>query len=121
MASQVVGVGPRMFKVLAEWTDRIAAGEVPPTPPRPQGVERNVVISMWDWSNPKTYLHDAVSSDKRNPALNANGLIYGSPEEASDQIPVLDPVHFKATTILEPYLDQKMPGHRETPLGPSAY
>ena len=25
------------------------AGEVPPQPPRPQGVERNVVLTQWDW------------------------------------------------------------------------
>src|SRR5687768_14409210 len=40
---------PRTLRMYAEWTDRIAAGEVPPTPPRPQGIERNVVITMWDW------------------------------------------------------------------------
>jgi len=36
-----------------DWTDRVAAGELPPTPPRPQGVERNVVITEWDWADPK--------------------------------------------------------------------
>jgi hypothetical protein len=62
-----------MLKMLAEWTDRIAAGEVPPTPPRPQGVERNVVVTMWDWADPKAFLHDEISTDKRNPRVNANG------------------------------------------------
>ena len=33
----------RALKMFADWTDRIAAGEVPPAPPRPQGLERNVV------------------------------------------------------------------------------
>ncbi len=52
----------------ADWTDRIAAGELPSAKPqRPQGVERNVVISMWEWSTPKAYLHDEISTDKRNP------------------------------------------------------
>ena len=69
-------------------------GELPfAKPERPQGVERNVVISMWDWSTPKAYLHDAISTDKRNPRVNANGLIYGSPEESTDMVPVLDPHH----------------------------
>ena len=36
-------------------------------PPRPQGVERNVVITEWDWADPKAYLHDEISTDKRNP------------------------------------------------------
>src|SRR5262245_9855714 len=31
---------------------------------------RNVVITVWDWSNPKAYLHDATVSDKRNPSVN---------------------------------------------------
>jgi hypothetical protein len=59
-------LGPqRAFAMFADWTDRIAAGEVPPTPPRPQGVERNVVITEWDWADPKAYLHDEVSTDQR--------------------------------------------------------
>ena len=64
----------RAFALFADWTDRIAAGEVPPAPPRPQGVERNVVITEWDWADPKSYLHDVVSTDRRNPTVNANGL-----------------------------------------------
>ena len=59
----------------------------------PQGIERNVVITQWDWADPKAYLHDEISTDKRNPTVNANGLIYGSPEESRDYLPVLDPVH----------------------------
>ena len=70
-------------------TDRIAAGELPfAKPERPQGVERNIVFSMWEWSTPKAYLHDAISTDKRNPRVNSNGLIYGSPEESTDMVPV---------------------------------
>ena len=64
----------RALAMFADWTDRIAAGEVPPAPPRPQGIERNVVITQWDWADPKAYLHDEVSTDRRNPTLNANGL-----------------------------------------------
>jgi len=50
------------------------------------------VISMWEWSTPKAYLHDAISTDKRKPWVNANGPIYGSPEESTDMVPVLNPV-----------------------------
>jgi hypothetical protein len=82
----------RALKMFADWTDRIAAGEVPSAPPRPQGLERNVVITEWDWADPKAYLHDEVSTDRRNPTLNANGLIYGSLELSADYLPVLDPV-----------------------------
>jgi hypothetical protein len=41
---------------LADWPDRIKAGELPSaTPPRPIGVERNIVITVRDWSDPKLY------------------------------------------------------------------
>jgi hypothetical protein len=82
----------RALAMFADWTDRIAAGELPPAPPRPQGIERNVVITQWDWADPKAYLHDEVSTDRRNPTLNANGLIYGALELSADYLPVLDPM-----------------------------
>src|SRR5947207_2760522 len=74
----------RALAMFADWTDRIAKGEVPPAPPRPQGAERNVVITEWDWADPKAYLHDEVSTDRRNPTVNANGLLYGSLELSAD-------------------------------------
>jgi hypothetical protein len=93
------------------WTTRIARGELPfDTPPRPQGLERNVVITQWDWADPKTYLHDEIATDKRNPSVNANGLVYGSPEESSDDLPVLDPVHFALSRVKIPYRDPNTPG-----------
>lgn len=98
--------GEPVLKMFADWTDRIAQGAVPPTPPRPQGLERNVVITQWDWADPKAYLHDVVSTDRRNPTLNANGLLYGSLEVSADYLPVLDPVindtSRVALTVLDP-------------------
>ena len=29
-------------------------------PERPQGIERNVVLTLWDWSRPTAYLHDLI-------------------------------------------------------------
>jgi hypothetical protein len=96
------------------WTDRIAAGELPAaTPPRPSGIERNIVITEWDWASPKTYLHDAVSTDKRNPTANAYGRIYGSPELSTDDIPVLDPIKNVVTTIREPVSDPNTPSAKD--------
>ena len=89
----------RALAMFADWTDRIAAGEVPPAPPRPHGVERNVVITQWDWADPKAYLHDSVSTDRRNPRLNANGPIYGALELSADYVPVLDPVKHTVSRI----------------------
>jgi hypothetical protein len=91
--------GPAAMAVFADWTDRIAAGELPPVPPRPQGIERNVVITEWDWADPKAYLHDEVSTDRNNPTLNANGPIYGALELSADYLPVLDPVRHTASRV----------------------
>ncbi len=123
MALAINRLGPaKGLSLYGDWTDRIAKGELPSSKPeRPKGIERNVVVSIWDWSTSKIYLHDAVSSDKRNPRLNANGLIYGSPEEASDFVPVLDPVKYTATMIKHPYLDPATPSQKEATMGPSVY
>ena len=103
----------------ADWTSRIARGELPAeVPPRPQGSERNVVITQWDWADPRAYLHDEISTDKRNPTVNANGLIYGSPEESRDYLPVLDPVHNSTAQVKVPYRDPDTPGQPK-PLQPS--
>ena len=91
-ALEQVGRAARARRMFADWTDRIAEGELPPAPPRPQGVERNVVITQWDWADPKAYLHDEIATDKRNPTVNANGPIYGALEQSADYLPVLDPV-----------------------------
>jgi len=89
----------RALATFSDWTDRIAAGELPPVPPRPQGLERNVVITQWDWADPKAYLHDEVSTDRRNPTVNANGPLYGSLELSADYLPVLDPVHHTKSQV----------------------
>ena len=89
----------RILSLFAEWTDRIAGGAVPPAPPRPQGIERNVVITLWDWADPKAYLHDLVSTDRRNPRVNPNGKLYGVLEASADYLPVLDPVRHTASRV----------------------
>src|SRR5213594_5046355 len=77
-------------KAYADWTDRIAAGAYPKAPPRPAGLERNLVISMWDWALPTSRRTDVAATDERTPTMNANGLVYGS-IQSSDIIAVLDP------------------------------
>jgi len=122
MMNGLAQLGPeRATQLFGDWTDRIARGELPAeAPPRPQGVERNVVITQWDWADPKAYLHDEISTDKRNPNLNANGLIYGSPEESRDYLPVLDPVHNTISTVKVPYRDPDTPGQPK-PLAASPF
>src|SRR5437762_9480798 len=88
-------------KAYADWTDRIAAGAYPNAPPRPSGLERNLVISMWDWALPTSRPTDVAATDDRAPTMNANGPIYGS-IQSSDIIAVLDPRENKATQIKVP-------------------
>ena len=111
----------RALALFADWTDRIAAGEVPPAPPRPQGLERNVVITLWDWADPKAYLHDSVSTDRRNPTLNANGLLYGALELSADYLPVLDPVRHTVSQVPLTVRDPNTPPTPPAMMQPSPY
>ena len=100
----------RALNLFGDWTDRIAKGELPKASPnRPQGVERNIVVTEWDWNTPTGYLHDEIASDRRDPTVNPHGIIYGSPEESSDFIPWLDPVDNKSGLIKSEYRDPKTP------------
>ncbi len=85
-------------KVLADWTDRIAAGEVPPAPKRPQGVERNVVVTLWDVADDHTFMHDIISTDKNLPTVNAGGPIYGV-SAGHGQLVILNPKTNTASAI----------------------
>jgi hypothetical protein len=69
-------LGPRALEMYADWTDRIAAGELPPVPARPSGNERNVVITMWDVGNETSYMHDEISTSKQDARVNANGPVW---------------------------------------------
>jgi hypothetical protein len=122
-------LGGAPFKYFGDWTDRVAKGELPASkPPRPQGLERNVVITTWEWGDPKKYLHDLISSDRRNPTVNGYGPLFGSPEYATDVLPILDPKTNKVSSFTAPVRDPEMPeslgpGHAamEKPMMPSAY
>jgi hypothetical protein len=94
--------GPAMF---ADWSDRIAGGELPQAPPRPQGVERNVVITLWDFSVPVAFVHDVVASDQRRPTVNAYGKIYGT-EWSQDAIVTVDPVKHTKGLVKIPVKDE---------------
>lgn len=102
------------LEMFADWTKEIEAGKVPPQPPRPQGVERNVIITQWDWADSTAYLHDLVSTDRRDPTVNANGPVYGALELSADYLPVLDP---------ETHETSRVPLHvrdpENTPIAPS--
>ena len=117
------------FATYGDWTDRIAKGELPNAkPPRPQGVERNIVVTLRDWMNEKQYLHDLISSDRRYPDGERvrSALRIARVQLRHDADP--RSVKNMATTFKLPVRDPQMPlslgpGHAAAlePLQPSPY
>jgi hypothetical protein len=98
MSGVFMGMGQQRA-MYADWTDRIAAGEYPKeAPPRPTGIERNIVVSLWDWGGPTDFMHDSASADTRDPHVNSNGPTYGA-VSSGDTIEWLDPVANKVGAI----------------------
>ena len=88
--------------LFADWTDRIAAGEYPKeAPPRPSGVERNLVLTLWDWGTQTNYMHDEAASDLRNPMVNPNGPVFGVMTSGNSLV-WLDPIKNTASEIKIP-------------------
>ena len=94
------------LQMLADWTDRIDAGQVPAAAPRPQGAERNLVITSWDYGTDRAFVHDIIASNKRNQTQNANGRIYG-PDWSEGALVVLDPVEHSTFLIPVPVRNEE--------------
>ncbi|HUI61453.1 MAG TPA: carboxypeptidase-like regulatory domain-containing protein, partial [Steroidobacteraceae bacterium] len=126
--SQMVSIAMGMLqgipiKYLADWTDRIAAGELPATAPaRPDGLERNIVATVRDWAAPNAYMHDLSGTDRNHPTVNGHGPLYGAPELSTDLFPILDPVRNLSTTFKAPVRDVDTPTTHDDPVvAPSPY
>ena len=116
-------LGGAPFKYFGDWTDRIAKGELPyARPPRPQGLERNIVVTWWEWGEPQRYLHDLIASDRRFPTVNPYGPLFGSPELSTDNMPILDPKSHKVSFFRMPVRDADTPeAPGKHPTQPSPY
>jgi hypothetical protein len=95
-----------LAKSLADWGSRIEDGEVPPMPPRPTGIERNIVVTQWQWGEWNGYFHDEISTDKRNPELYPYGKVYGL-DIGQDLLWTLDP---KTNTVASFKVPVRQPG-----------
>ena len=89
----------RGVEMYADWTNRIAAGEIPAeVPQRPRGRERDIVITLWDHSGPIAFVHDVIATDRRNPTINGNGPIFGG-EFSYNALTEVDPLENTAAMI----------------------
>lgn len=97
--------GDALLASLADWGQRIRDGEIPEeAPPRPTGVERNMVVTQWEWGDGFTYAHDEVSTDKRDPTVNGGGPVWGV-DLGNDRLLKLDPATHETTMIDVPTRD----------------
>src|SRR5712692_7943773 len=112
----------RSLKAYADWTERIAKGEVPPAPPRPKGIERNLVVTLWDVGDDHSFMHDEISTDKNHPTVNANGRIYAV-SAGHGQLVVLDPNEHSTFSLDIPTREaqEKVPSRFPAPNRPSLH
>jgi hypothetical protein len=92
------------MRTFANWTTRIRNGEVPPAPPRPAGIERNLVITMWDWGVPTSFMHDEITTDKNDPTVNAYGPVYAV-SSGHGKLSIVNPMDNSTRELLIPTRD----------------
>ena len=56
-----------------------------------------------------------------NPKVNANGKLYGSPEDSTDYIPIFDPAANSESELSPPVRDPNTPDVNTRPHGFSSY
>ena len=123
MASTLAPLGrQRALEVFADWSDRIAAGELPEAPPRPQGVERNIVVTQWEFGTDRTFVHDVISTNRQDPTINAYGPIVGVAELSGNFLELVDPVnHSDRRVELPPHSPDLRPFWGQEITVPSLY
>jgi len=98
---------PFVLNMLADWTTRIEKGETPAVkPPRPTGIERNVVLTLWDWGTDHSFMHDEITTDKNHPTVNAKGPVYAV-SAGHGTLVRLDPYTHETTEIEIPTREPK--------------
>jgi hypothetical protein len=110
------------LKSLSDWTERIAAGEVPPAPSRPSGIERNIVATLWDVGDDHSFMHDQISTDKNHPEINGGGPNYAV-NAGHGQLVVLDQADNNTFAMEIPTREpkDKVPSRFPSPNRPSMF
>ena len=110
------------LKSLADWTEAIEKGALPPVPPRPTGIERNIVSTQWDVGDDHSFMHDQVSTDKNNPTVNGGGPNYAV-NAGHGQLVILDQADNSTYSLDIPTRDSKdkVPSRFPAPNRPSMF
>ena len=79
-------------------------------PPQYEGlanrlIERNVVVTMWNWADSVAFMHDEISTDRRSPSINAGGPVYGV-DIGNDNLTIVDPTANTARMVKIPTRDE---------------
>jgi hypothetical protein len=123
MYATMAGMGKtETLKALAAWTEAIEKGAVPPMPPRPTGIERNIVSTQWDVGDDHSFMHDQISTDKNHPTLNGGGPNYAV-NAGHGQLVVLDQADNSTYSIDIPEREakDKVPSRFPSPNRPSMF
>ena len=65
------------------------------------GLERNVVVTLWDWGVDNSFMHDEIATDKNDPTVNGYGPVYAV-SAGHGKLTVLDPIENDAYEITIP-------------------
>jgi hypothetical protein len=110
------------LKTLSGWTEAIEAGAVPPAPPRPTGIERNIVATLWDVGDDHSFMHDQISTDKNHPTVNGGGPNYAV-NAGHGQLVILDQADNNTYALDIPTREakDKVPSRFPSPNRPSMF
>jgi len=123
MYGTLTGMGKtETVKVLAAWTEAIEKGAVPPAPPRPSGIERNIVSTQWDVGDDHSFMHDQISTYKYDPTVNGGGPNYAV-NAGHGQLVILDQADNSTYSIDIPTREpkDKVPSRFPAPNRPSFF
>ena len=91
-------------------------------PPRPSGIERNIVSTQWDVGDDHSFMHDQISTDKNHPTVNGGGPNYAV-NAGHGQLVILDQADNSTFSIDIPTRDSKdkVPSRFPAPNRPSLF